>query len=95
MIRLSGSDDVMLLEETKETFHDMPDKIELNLGLMWCTLCHQPKWCARHGESSSRNASKRSRVNVEGDYSLASPKSVKLHALLATIRHERNTIVRD
>jgi hypothetical protein len=77
MIRLSGSDDVMLLKATKETFHDMTNKIELKLGHMWCALCHQPKWCVRHGESSSRNASKRSRLNVEVDYSLALPESVK------------------
>lgn len=57
-------------------FLNKPGKINFKQKHMRCTHRHQPKWCARHGEDESCYGSKRSRLNLDFYYSVASQESV-------------------
>jgi hypothetical protein len=48
----------MLLEVTKESFHNKSDKkTKFKLERMWHTLRHQPKWYVKHDIDASSDES--------------------------------------
>jgi hypothetical protein len=67
----------MLLGATKEGFHNTLDE-RLQARAFGRALRHQPKWRTRQGDNDSNDMSKRSHINMEGDYSPASSDSVEL-----------------
>jgi hypothetical protein len=68
VVRRSGTYGVILLEGTKENFHNKPSKTDLKLDHMWHTLCHQPKWCAKYDDDEFMDGSKISYLNLDDDY---------------------------
>jgi hypothetical protein len=45
-----------------ENFHNKSQKTNMKLEHMWHILCHQHKWCVRHGHIDSSDGSKRSHL---------------------------------
>jgi hypothetical protein len=66
----------MILEVVNKSFCNRSGETKFKLQHMVYVLRHQHKWCTRHGDSD--DASKRSCLNVESNYSSASPDSVEL-----------------
>lgn len=51
--RLSGVDNVMLLEVTKKSFCNKLNEVDFKLEYIWRSLRHQPQWCTRHNDDDS------------------------------------------
>jgi hypothetical protein len=73
-VQLNGTNDAILLEAAKESFRNKPDEIYFNLEQ--CILRYQSKWRTRHDDDNSSNRSKRSQLDLDGDYSFMLYKSV-------------------
>jgi hypothetical protein len=65
MVRPGGAVDAMLLEAVKESYLIKSSKNKFKLKYIWCTLCHQHKWCAMHDYD---NSIKTIRLNLDDEF---------------------------
>jgi hypothetical protein len=78
--------DAMLLEATNESICNKPCEKDFKPEHIWHDLRHQHKWCTWHDDNDSSDESKKSHLNIEGDYSSTTLDSVEPTCHIGSVR---------